>query len=91
MEKIMPLDLLASIRGAESSEAVEELFRVIREAMKEQEGTDIIETDIRQSASLERLRSDIPEACPEPVKELIRKNFPQEKNGYLLVPKVIED
>ena len=87
----MPLDLLASIKGAESSEAVEELFRVIREAVQEQEGTDILETDSQQAASLECLRSDIPEACPETVKELIRKNFPQEKNGYLVVPKVIED
>lgn len=87
----MPLELLAGIKGAESSEAVEELFRVIREAVQEQEGADILETDIHLAVSLDSLRTDTVENCPETVKELIRKNFPMQKNGYLVVPKVIED
>ena len=28
---------------------------------------------------------------PEDVKEIIRNNFPQETNGFLVVPKVIDD
>lgn len=86
----MPLDLLASIKGARSSEAVNELFNVIKRAVPENEGD--ITPDINIDAvSLDSLRSDIIKRCPEIEKELIKKNFPKEKNGFLVVPKVIED
>jgi Asp-tRNA(Asn)/Glu-tRNA(Gln) amidotransferase C subunit len=91
MEKLMPLDLLSSIKGASSSEAVTELFRVITKAVpeaivevKEQAGKDI-------PVSVDSLRSDEMKECPENVKEIIRNNFPEEKNGFLVVPKVIDD
>ena len=90
MSKIMPLDLLSSIKGARSSEAVNELFNAIKRAFTENEGNIIYDIDV-DAVSLDSLRSDSIERCPEIEKEIIRKNFPKEKNGYLIVPKVIED
>jgi Asp-tRNA(Asn)/Glu-tRNA(Gln) amidotransferase C subunit len=90
MSRIMPLDLLSSIKGARSSEAVNELFNTIKRAVPENEGDISSDKDI-EAVSLESLRSDIIERCPEIEKDIIKKNFPEEKNGYLVVPKVIED
>jgi Asp-tRNA(Asn)/Glu-tRNA(Gln) amidotransferase C subunit len=90
MSKIMPLELLSSIKGARSSEAVNELFNVIIRAVPEKEGDITSDTD-DEAVSLESLRSDSIERCPEIEKEFIKNNFPKEKNGYLVVPKVIED
>ena len=90
MSRIMPLDLLSSIKGARSSEAVNELFSTIKRAVPENEGDISSDKDI-EAVSLESLRSDIIERCPEIEKDIIKKNFPKEKNGYLVVPKVIED
>lgn len=86
----MPLDLLSSIKGARSSEAVNELFNVIKKAVPTKEGNIALETNV-DAVSIEDLRSDSIERCPEIEKELIKKNFPKEKNGFLVVPKVIED
>lgn len=86
----MPLDLLSSIKGARSSEAVNELFNVIKRAVPGNEGDSTSDKDI-DTVSMDSLRSDIIERCPEIEKELIKKNFPKEKNGFLVVPKVIED
>lgn len=92
MEKIMPLELLASIKGATSSEAVDELFDVIRKAVpKERAASGTREVLATGGISLDELRSDEVVECPVNERELIRKNFPSEKNGYLVVPKVIED
>jgi Asp-tRNA(Asn)/Glu-tRNA(Gln) amidotransferase C subunit len=90
MNKIMPLDLLSSIKGASPSEAVNELFRVIREAVLAEEGDIKPETNV-EAVSLEDLRDDRIERSTEIEIELIRKNFPVEKDGFLVVPKVIED
>lgn len=90
MEKTMPLDLLSSIKGARSSEAVSELFNVIKRAVPEnqREGN----TDMHNGVvPISELRSDEIERSDKIEGELIRKNFPQEKNGYLIVPKVIEE
>ncbi len=86
----MPLDLLSSIKGARSSEAVNELFRVIKKAAPANEADITPEANV-DSVSIEDLRSDIIERCPEKEKELIKKNFPEEKNGFLVVPRVIEE
>ena len=86
----MPLDLLSSIKGARSSEAVNELFNAIKRAVPENEGNIISDIDV-DAVSLDSLRSDSIERCPEIERELIKKNFPKEKNGFLVVPKVIED
>lgn len=90
MSNIMPLDLLSSIKGARSSEAVNQLFDTIKQAVPENEG-DITPGKDVEAVSLDSLRSDNIERCPEVEKELIKKNFPKEKNGFLVVPKVIED
>jgi Asp-tRNA(Asn)/Glu-tRNA(Gln) amidotransferase C subunit len=91
MGKIMPLDLLSSIKGARSSEAVNELFNVIKKAVPDKVGDNAFEADMNDVVSIESLRSDKIQKCPETEKELIKKNFPKEKNGFLVVPKVIED
>jgi Asp-tRNA(Asn)/Glu-tRNA(Gln) amidotransferase C subunit len=90
MSKIMPLDLLSSIKGARSSEAVNELLSVIKRAVPGNEGENTPDTDL-DAVFVDSLRSDIIERCPDIEKELIKKNFPKEKNGFLVVPKVIED
>lgn len=90
MDKIMPLDLLSSIKGAAASEAVTELFNVIKEAVADQHEIPEDE-EVLKGISLDSLREDHIEACPEREKEIIRQNFPKEKNGYLVVPKVIDD
>ena len=91
MGKIMPLDLLSSIKGAKSSEAVNELFRIVKKAVPDKKGNEIFDTNINNIVSVKSLRSDKIERCPEKEKELIKKNFPKEKKGFLVVPKVIED
>jgi hypothetical protein len=110
MEKIMPLELLASIRGAASSEDVEALFGIIKKAVSEGKlpegsseadaGGSIDQAQAGASAdgasggytvSPDALREDVVAHAPSGVKELIRKNFPGEKGGYLVVPRVIED
>ena len=86
----MPLDLLSSIKGARSSDAVNEMFSVIKGAVPENAGGISTDTDM-DAVSLDTLRSDTIERCPEIEKGLIIRNFPKEKNGFLVVPKVIED
>lgn len=86
----MPLELLSNIKGARSSEAVNELFKVITKAAPANEDDFTNERTI-DAVTVEDLRSDIIIRCPEIEKELIRKNFPEERNGFLVVPKVIED
>jgi Asp-tRNA(Asn)/Glu-tRNA(Gln) amidotransferase C subunit len=90
MSKIMPLDLLSSIKGARSSEAVKELFKVINQAIPASEAEVSDERNV-EAVGLEDLRDDHIERSPEIERELIKKNFPKAKDGYLVVPKVIED
>ena len=86
----MPLDLLSSIKGARSSEAINELFKVIKKAMPDNQRVD--SSDMGSNAlSINELRRDEIVRCDEDQKELIRQNFPEEKNGFLVVPKVIEE
>ena len=86
----MPLDLLSSIKGARSSEAVNELFNVIKRAVPENQAMGNLPMDAN-AISINELRDDEIERCSDSVKELIRKNFPREKDGFLVVPKVIEE
>ena len=86
----MPLDLLSSIKGARPSAAVNELFNVIKRAVPDNQGIGNLNTGAN-AVSINELRSDEIERCEEDQKELIRKNFPKEKNGFLVVPKVIEE
>ena len=90
MEKTMPLDLLSSIKGARSSEAINELFNVIKKAMPDNQRVDSFDAG-SNALSVNELRNDEIVRCDEDQKDLIRQNFPEEKNGFLVVPKVIEE
>ena len=87
----MPLDLLSNIKGARSSEAVNELFKVIQRAVPAEQQDNLLNPSPDNVVSVDGLRNDAIQQCPESEKDIIKKNFPSEKNGYLVVPKVIED
>jgi Asp-tRNA(Asn)/Glu-tRNA(Gln) amidotransferase C subunit len=91
MGKIMPLELLASIKGATSSDAVNELFDVIRKAVPERRNGEIHPMDDMDAVEVRDLRSDEIAESSKIEREIIKKNFPDEKKGFLVVPKVIED
>ena len=87
----MPLDLLSNIKGARSSEAVNELFKVIQKAVTAEKKDELLKPSPENVVALNGLRKDTIHHCSEIEKDIIKKNFPNEKNGYLVVPKVIED
>lgn len=85
MSKIMPLDELSSIKNAKESQAVKDLFNVIKEYP---EDVKKFSKEI-ESIALENLRDDEVFEVSKEVKKNIKSNFPAEKNGYLVVSKVI--
>ncbi|WP_370478016.1 hypothetical protein [Tamlana flava] len=87
MSKIMTVDVLSSIKGAQPSEAVNKLFEVIKNANASNDNASIN----RNSVSLDSLRDDVVIQSSETEKQIIIENFPKEKNGYLVVSKVIEE
>jgi Asp-tRNA(Asn)/Glu-tRNA(Gln) amidotransferase C subunit len=88
MSKIMTVDVLSSIKGAQSSETVDKLFEVIKNANT----TNSNSLSVKNNAlSLDDLREDVVIDSPLAEKEIIIENFPKEKNGYLVVTKVIEE
>ena len=91
MSKMMTLEVLSSIKGATSSEAVNELFEVIKKAVPSNEGGDILNSAVQNAVSVDDLRDDVVNESSEEERKLIKENFPKEKNGYLVVSKVIED
>lgn len=88
MSKIMTVDVLSSIKGAQPSEAVNQLFEVIKNANAS--NNNAINHNI-SSVSLDDLRDDVVMHSPETERQIIIENFPKEKNGYLVVSKVIEE
>ncbi|WP_029489495.1 hypothetical protein [Ochrovirga pacifica] len=87
MSKIMPIDILSSIKGAKSSEAVDKLFDVIKKAEINQNSSN---QNAKNAVSIDSLRADVVEHSSEITKQIIKENFPKEKDGYLVVSKVIE-
>lgn len=87
MSKIMPVDVLSSIKGAKSSEAVDKLFDVIKNAEINQNSSN---QNAQNAVSIDDLRADVVENSSEITKQIIKENFPKEKDGYLVVSKVIE-
>jgi len=87
----MTLEVLSSIKGAESSEAVDKLFDVVKNAAIESGDVDNINSSISNAVSLDALRDDVVIECNKREKTLIKENFPKEKDGFLVVSKVIED
>lgn len=87
MSKIMTVDILSSIKGAQPSEAVNKLFDVIKNANPT--NNNAFNTN-NNAVSLNNLRDDIVIESSETEKQIIKENFPKEKDGYLVVTKVIE-
>lgn len=83
----MPVDILSSIKGAKSSEAVDKLFDVIKNAEINSNSSN---QNAKNAVSIDNLREDVVEHSSEITKEIIKENFPKEKDGYLVVSKVIE-
>ncbi|AOW18697.1 hypothetical protein LPB03_15085 [Polaribacter vadi] len=87
MSKMMTVDVLSSIKGAKPSETVNKLFDVIKNANIN--NTTIVEN--KNAVFLDDLREDVVVDSSEIEKQIIIENFPKEKNGYLVVAKVIEE
>lgn len=86
----MTVDILSSIKGAEPSEAVNKLFDVIKNAHPTNNNS--LNSNVNNnSVSLSDLRDDIVIESSITERQIIKENFPKEKNGYLVVSKVIED
>ncbi len=89
MSKIMTVDILSSIKGAQPSEAVNQLFEVIKNANATNNNS--FQNNHNNAVSLDDLRDDVVIDSPGAEKQIIIENFPKEKNGYLVVSKVIEE
>ncbi|MDG1730290.1 MAG: hypothetical protein P8K68_09050 [Algibacter sp.] len=89
MSKIMTVDILSSIKGAQPSEAVNKLFEVIKNANTTNNNT--FNNNRNNAVSLDSLRDDVVIESASVEKQIIIENFPKEKNGYLVVSKVIEE
>jgi Asp-tRNA(Asn)/Glu-tRNA(Gln) amidotransferase C subunit len=87
MNKVMTVDVLSSIKGAEPSETINKLFEVINQADL---STANAGNSNKNAVTLDSLREDNVVESSNLEKQLIVENFPQEKNGYLVVAKVIE-
>lgn len=85
---MMTVDILSSIKGAKESETVSKLFEVIKNANTTNNNSF---NNTNNAVSLDDLREDIVIDSPKVEKEIIIENFPKEKNGYLVVAKVIEE
>ena len=84
----MTVDILSSIKGAKPSESVNQLFEVIKKANTSNTTSN---TNHNNAVSLDDLREDVVIDSPQAEKQIIIENFPKEKNGYLVVSKVIEE
>ncbi|MDG1804397.1 hypothetical protein [Flavicella sp.] len=89
MSKIMTVDILSSIKGAKPSESVNQLFDVIRNAHPT--NNNAANNVNINAVSVSDLREDVVVESGEIEREIIKENFPNEKDGYLVVSKVIED
>ncbi|MEO9945694.1 hypothetical protein [Paraglaciecola sp.] len=88
MNKTMTVDVLSSIKGAKPSETINKLFEVIKNSDLSTAGSS--GNNNQNAVSIEQLREDTVVHASALEKQLIVENFPQEKNGYLVVAKVIE-
>jgi len=89
MSKIMTVDILSSIKGAQPSEAVNKLFDVIKKAQLTNNNS--LNNVNYNCMSINDLREDLVIESAALEKKIIIENFPKEKNGYLVVSQVIED
>ncbi|MCG1035847.1 hypothetical protein [Polaribacter sargassicola] len=89
MSKMMTVDVLSSIKGAKESETVSKLFDVIKNANTSNNNSFNI--NHKNAVSLDDLREDVVVDSPQIEKDIIKENFPKQKNGFLVVSKVIEE
>ena len=85
----MTVDVLSSIKGAQPSESVNKLFEAIKNANSTNNNS--FNKNHNNAVSLDDLREDVVIDSPNAEKQIIIENFPKEKNGYLVVAKVIEE
>ncbi|HJS00576.1 MAG TPA: hypothetical protein VJ780_06545 [Flavobacterium sp.] len=88
MSKIMTVDVLSSIKGAQPSESVNQLFDVIKNANSS--NNNVVNNGNHNCVSVSDLREDVVIESSAIEKEIILENFPNKKNGFLVVAKVIE-
>jgi len=86
---MMTVDVLSRIKGAKPSEAVNKLFDVIKHAQIINNNS--FNHNLNNPVSINDLREDIVVSSSEIEKDIIKENFPKEKDGYLVVAKVIEE
>lgn len=84
----MTVDILSSIKGAQPSESVNQLFEVIKNAIPT--NNNAANNVNSNCVSVNDLREDIVVESSPIERELIIENFPNKKNGFLVVAKVIE-
>jgi Asp-tRNA(Asn)/Glu-tRNA(Gln) amidotransferase C subunit len=88
MSKIMTVDVLSSIKGAQPSESVNQLFDVIKSANPSNNNPS---NNVNYNCvSVNDLREDVVIESSAIEKQIILENFPNKKNGFLVVAKVIE-
>jgi Asp-tRNA(Asn)/Glu-tRNA(Gln) amidotransferase C subunit len=88
MSKTMTVDILSSIKGAQPSESVNQLFEVIKNAVPSNDNA--VNNLNLNCVSVNDLREDVVVESSLIERELIIENFPNKKNGFLVVAKVIE-
>ncbi len=76
MSKIMTVDVLSSIKGAQPSEAVSKLFDVIKSANKT---NNSFNNNHNNAVTLDDLREDVVIDSPQAEKQIIIENFPERK------------
>jgi Asp-tRNA(Asn)/Glu-tRNA(Gln) amidotransferase C subunit len=84
----MTVDILSSIKGAQPSESVNQLFEVIKNAHPSNENS--LNNVNHNCVSVGDLREDVVVESSAIEKQIIIENFPNKKNGFLVVAKVIE-
>ena len=88
MNKTMTVDILSSIKGAQPSESVNKLFDVIKNALPS--NNNAANNVNHNCVFVSDLREDIVIESSAIEKQIILENFPNKKNGFLVVAKVIE-
>lgn len=88
MGKEMTLDVLSSIKGAQSSQVVEDLFEKIKKGHVSENSTL---SNNGNAVSINELRADEAILSSKEERGIIIENFPNSKDNFLVVPKVIEE
>ena len=88
MGKEMTLDVLSSIKGAQSSQVVEDLFEKIKKGHVSENSSL---SNNGNSLSISELRADEAILSSQAERDIIIENFPNTKDNFLVVPKVIEE